>query len=161
MAESRVLSIDLVVEGDATPLDEQELLRLVEASLACYGLADGMVDVGVRFATPRAMAALNRDHRAVDAPTDVLSFPIDGADPLPDGIARQLGDVVVCVEHVERQLGEGHSMGEHDTTLDAAIRRCVVHGLLHLLGERHDDDAAASAMHDAEDRILRVASGSP
>ena len=56
---------------------------------------------------------LNREHRAKDEPTDVLSFPIDGAEPRSPG-PRELGDVVICPEHT------------------ADLREAVVHGVLHL-----------------------------
>jgi probable rRNA maturation factor len=66
------------------------------------------------------MRELKRDHLGIDEATDVLSFPIDGREPLPDGVPRQLGDVVLCPQVV----------GE-------AWREPLVHGLLHLLGYEH------------------------
>ena len=57
---------------------------------------------------------LNRDHRGLDRPTDVLSFPVDGAGPVAG--PRELGDVVICPEHT------------------ADIEEAVVHGVLHLAG---------------------------
>ena len=63
---------------------------------------------------------LNAEHRAIDRPTDVLSFPIDEAGPAPG--PRELGDVVICPEHT-------HDMVE-----------AVVHGVLHLCGYDHETD---------------------
>jgi probable rRNA maturation factor len=64
--------------------------------------------------------ALNREHRDVDSPTDVLSFPVDegGRSPGP----RELGDVVICPEHTEDLI------------------EAVVHGVLHLCGYYHETD---------------------
>jgi probable rRNA maturation factor len=64
--------------------------------------------------------ALNRDHRAIDEPTDVLSFPIDEAGPTAG--PRELGDVVICPEHTEDLV------------------EAVVHGVLHLTGMDHETD---------------------
>ena len=66
------------------------------------------------------MRGLKREHLGIDEATDVLSFPIDGRDELPDGVPRQLGDVVLCPQVV----------GD-------AWREPLVHGLLHLLGYDH------------------------
>ena len=63
---------------------------------------------------------MKRDHLGIDEATDVLSFPIDGRDDLPEGVPRQLGDAVVCPQVV----------GD-------AWRRPLVHGVLHLLGYDH------------------------
>ena len=66
------------------------------------------------------MRELKREHLGVDEPTDVLSFPLDGRDELPEGVPRALGDVVICPQVV-----------------GAEWRRPLVHGLLHLLGYDH------------------------
>ena len=68
----------------------------------------------------------------IDEPTDVLSFPIDGRDELPEGVPRQLGDVVVCPQVVGEQW-----------------RWPLVHGLLHLLGYDHAD-----AMSRREEQLV-------
>ena len=57
---------------------------------------------GSRFVGPEEMRALKREHLGVDEATDVLSFPIDGRDELPEGVPRQLGDVVLCPQVVGR-----------------------------------------------------------
>ena len=63
---------------------------------------------------------LNREHRGRDAPTDVLSFPVDTAAPAIG--PRELGDVVICPEHSED------------------LHEAVVHGVLHLCGYDHETD---------------------
>ena len=78
--------------------------------------------VSIAFVSPEEIRALKRDHLGVDAVTDVLSFPIDGAEPLAEGMPRLLGDVVICPQ----VTGE-------------AWRAPLTHGLLHLLGYDHGE----------------------
>jgi len=67
-----------------------------------------------------AIRALNREHRNLDRPTDVLSFPVDEGGPSAG--PRELGDVVICAEHTEDLI------------------EAVVHGVLHLCGYDHESD---------------------
>ncbi len=92
---------------------------------------------------------LNRTWRGVDAPTDVLSFPMgEGEDA---GIhAEVLGDVVISMETASAQAAEhGHSS-------DTEVRVLLVHGFLHLLGYDHIDPVDATEMREAEGRMLAL-----
>jgi probable rRNA maturation factor len=91
--------------------------------LAAEGIEEG--DLGIAFATPSEMRRLKARHLGIDEPTDVLSFPLDGRDELPDGLPRQLGDVVLCPQVVGEEW-----------------RAPLVHGLLHLLGYDHGPEMA-------------------
>jgi probable rRNA maturation factor len=98
--------------------------------LAAEGIDAG--DLGIALIGPAEMRALKYEHLGIDEPTDVLSFPIDAKAPLPDGVPRQLGDVVLCPE----VTGDGWQWP-------------LVHGLLHLLGYEH-----GAAMRRREEMLL-------
>lgn len=89
--------------------------------------------------------ALNRQYRGKDYATNVLSFPAE----LPEGLDLPLlGDLVICAPVVAREAAEqGKPAGDHYAHL-------TVHGILHLLGWDHEDDADAEAMEAEERRIL-------
>jgi probable rRNA maturation factor len=105
------LTLDL---SDVPP----ELGDTVTAALAVAGVSDG--HLAVEVVGPDRIRELNREHRGVNRPTDVLAFPVDGGEP-PQG-PRELGDVVVCPEEC------------------SDLREAVVHGVLHLCGYDHEVD---------------------
>ena len=94
--------------------------------------------------------ALNRDHRGVDEPTDVLSFPAAEGEAFP-GVAAEghyLGDIAVAVPLVRRQ---GAAAG---LAPDDELRHVVLHGLLHLLGYDHETAQQDAAMRAREEAVL-------
>jgi probable rRNA maturation factor len=105
-------------------LDEAAAAAVLQAAFAAEGVTAG--DVGLAIVGRAEMGRLNAEHRGKPEPTDVLSFPLDMREPLPPGVPRQLGDVVICPA-VARAQG---------TPLD----RLLVHGALHLLGYDHEAD---------------------
>jgi probable rRNA maturation factor len=107
---------------------EKDAVTLARRVLEAEGVEKG--ELGIAFVGPEEMRALKRAHLGVDEATDVLSFPLDGRDAVPEGVPRALGDVVLCPEVV----------GD-------AWRAPLVHGLLHLLGYDH------GAEMDARERV--------
>jgi probable rRNA maturation factor len=88
--------------------------------------------VAVVWVGAERIRELNREHRGLDRPTDVLSFPVDG--PAHAAGPRELGDVVICPEHTED------------------LSEAVVHGVLHLCGYDHKTDSGE--MLALQDRIM-------
>ncbi|HLM33093.1 MAG TPA: rRNA maturation RNase YbeY [Gaiellaceae bacterium] len=107
-----------VVNRSGVDVDTDAAVELCLLVLAAEGLDAG--DLGLAFAGPDEMRRLKREHLGLDEATDVLSFPIDAREPLPEGVPRQLGDVVLCPQ----------AAGEE-------WRAPLVHGLLHILGYDH------------------------
>jgi len=96
----------------------EEIERLLELALASAGVDRG--HVAVEFVSAERIAELNGEHRGRAETTDVLSFPVDGAEPSP--APRELGDIVICPQHTED------------------LREAIVHGALHLTGMDHETD---------------------
>jgi probable rRNA maturation factor len=115
-----VISVE-VENRSGVEVDESAAVELARAVLRAEAIDEG--ELGLAFVGPDEMSALKRDHLGIDEATDVLSFPIDGGEQLPDGVPRQLGDVVLCPQVV-----------------GVAWRAPLVHGLLHLLGYVHGED---------------------
>jgi probable rRNA maturation factor len=134
--------------------------RAARAALAGVGLAAGGLQVVVMGCDDARIAALNADFRGKPQPTNVLSWPsedrapdLPGSAPLPPvaGTAddpESLGDIALAWETCAAEAGaQGKPMADHVTHL-------VVHGVLHLLGYDHIDDADAGVMEALEVRIL-------
>ncbi len=105
-----------------------EMRRLCELAAGTAGVHEG--HVAIEFVDERRMTELNERFRAQRRPTDVLSFPVDGAEPA--GGSHELGDVVICLQH----------------TVD--VREAIVHGVLHLVGMDHETDEGQMLTLQAE-----------
>jgi probable rRNA maturation factor len=112
-------------------VDEPGAVELAGRVLRAEGVEDG--ELGIAFVGEDEMRELKREHLGVDETTDVLSFPIDGRDVLPEGMPRALGDIVLCPQVVGDEW-----------------RWPLAHGLLHLLGYDHGEE-----MTEREEDLLR------
>jgi probable rRNA maturation factor len=102
----------------------------VSAALARSGINEG--HLSIQLVDETRIQELNHDHRGRDAPTDVLSFPVDEAGPVAG--PRELGDVFIC----EAQC--------HD------VVEAAVHGVLHLCGHDHETDQGE--MLELQDAVM-------
>jgi probable rRNA maturation factor len=117
--------IEIEVENrSGIAVDEQGACELTRRVLAAEGVDAG--EVGLVFVGPDESRALKKEHLGIDEATDALAFPIDELDDLPDGLPRQLGDVVVCPQVVGDEW-----------------RAPLVHAVLHLLGYDHGAEMEA------------------
>jgi probable rRNA maturation factor len=105
-------------------VDEDAACELARRVLAGEGISEG--ELGIAFVGPDESRALKKEHLGIDEATDALAFPIDERGDLPEGLPRQLGDVVVCPQVVGDEW-----------------RKPLVHALLHLLGYDHGAEMEA------------------
>jgi probable rRNA maturation factor len=113
-----------VVNRSGEEVDEAAAVELARSVLAGEGVGAG--ELGLAFVGPDESRALKREHLGIDEATDALAFPIDGLGELPEGVPRQLGDVVLCPDVVGEQW-----------------RGPLVHALLHLVGYDHGSEMEA------------------
>jgi probable rRNA maturation factor len=99
----------------------RRVLRGAAAALRVEG------EVALVLAGDRLVHRLNRQYRGKDQPTDVLSFPGDGAE-------RSLGDIVISLDTAARN---GRALGR---TLPQELDVLALHGFLHVLGHDHETD---------------------
>ena len=133
--------IEIEVEADDWTFALADVEAVVErAAGAALGAVEG--DVVVLLTDDAAVRDLNARFRDRDRPTNVLSFPA------PESAAPHLGDIVlaygVCAAEAETQ---GKTLADH-------LSHLVVHGVLHLLGRDHVDDAEAEEMEAEERDVL-------
>ena len=126
-----------MIEIEADP----ELHPPAHAALEAVGIQEG--HVAITLVDSDRIHELNREHRDIDRPTDVLSFPVDEDDEDPFG-ERELGDVFICPEHTEDLV------------------EAVVHGVLHLTGMDHEtDDGEMLALFPHKWRLQAVVTNNP
>lgn len=137
--------IEVEIEADdwLSALPEAETVA-ARAAMAALGTVQG--DVVVLLTDDAAVQDLNARFRDRDRPTNVLSFPA------ADSAAPHLGDLVLGFGVCRDEAGvQGKSLADH-------LSHLVVHGVLHLLGRDHEDDAEAEAM-EAEERTILAGIG--
>jgi probable rRNA maturation factor len=132
----------LVDDRQDETLDVHGLVALARECLIGEGAANS--ELSVSFVTESEIAELHARYAGEDGPTDVLSFPMGDLDE--DGV-RILGDVVVAPAVAARN-NPNDPAGE--------LRLLIVHGILHLLGHDHADDAQKAEMWVRQERYTGV-----
>lgn len=143
------MSVDVLneTETELEELEFSELGRFVLDALNVHPQAELVIS----FVDPDTIAELHERFLDEPGPTDVMSFPMDelrpGSEeqPSPAGI---LGDVVICPQVAARQARElGHSFADELLAL-------ATHGILHLLGFDHGEEAEADAMFALQRKLV-------
>ena len=123
-AEAPGAGIEIEIDNrSGEPVDEEGACELARRVLAAEGIEAG--ELGLVIVGPDESRALKQEHLGIAEPTDALAFPIDALDKLPEGLPRQLGDVVMCPQVVGVEW-----------------RAPLVHAVLHLVGYDHGEAMA-------------------
>ena len=138
---------------DDTTVDTDGCCELLAAVLADEGVPD-RATATILLVDADEIAALAAEHLGHEGPTDVLSFPIDGAGPVPTGQPWVVGDIVLCP-----QVAAANAPA-HAGDLRSEVALLVTHGGLHLCGWDHADPDEESAMWARERRLLALHHGS-
>jgi probable rRNA maturation factor len=113
-----------VANRSGAELDTAAAAELIRAVLRGEGVGDG--ELGLQLVGPDEIRTLKREHLGIDEETDALAFPLDGREPISEGLPRQLGDIVLCPQ-----------------ILGDAWRAPLVHAVLHLVGYDHGAEMEA------------------
>jgi probable rRNA maturation factor len=142
------MAVDLDVQRDSSapgvPSDEDFYGWVAAAT------GDEAVSLSIRLVDAEESRRLNAEYRGKDRPTNVLSFPLE----LPGRVlaelpSRPIGDLAICAPLVLSEAAEQGKPPEHHWA------HLTIHGVLHLLGHDHEEEAEASRMEALEVRLLR------
>ena len=168
------MRVSIDVRGGSVSWDPREIERVALIAMREIGVPESS-ELSVSLVGTDEIAALNASWRGVDAPTDVLSLPMDGLDlaaydesaydesaydesgydesayDVGDVPPVELGDVVMCTDVIDAQRAR------FGTTFDEEASLMLVHSILHLVGHDHEDESSRAEMEAAEKRILEAA----
>ena len=137
------------------PIKKSLLTLVAEATLQAVAVKT-KAEVAISIIGDRKMRQLNKKHRGIDTPTDVLAFPYSlqtgppaGGFVTPPSRYLNLGDVIISYPQLLARAAKENTM------VDDMARLLVVHGVLHLLGYDHEKPDEAQVMEDLEDKILK------
>jgi probable rRNA maturation factor len=134
----------LISNRQTAELDEGALRALARETL--LGEGQELVELSVSFVDETEMAELHERYMDEPGSTDVLTFPLEDEDRDEEGV-RLLGDVVVAPAVAARNNPDAP---------DAELRLLLVHGILHILGYDHEDDAGRADMWTRQERYSGV-----
>lgn len=137
------------------PVDGEAIRQLAVRVLTSERLPDD-TEMSLILVDAEQMAGFNEQFLNRTGPTDVLALPLEHLAPghPPRRIANEppvsLGDIFLCPDYINRR-----AEAEGLDPIDYDLKRLVVHGILHLLGYEHEEDAAADHMEQREDELLK------
>lgn len=138
-------------------VDLELLTELIASVLAAEGIPT-RAEASLTLVDRNVIAQLKAEHLDGDgSPTDVLSFPIDGADGVDgdDSPTWLVGDIVLCAGVAAEQAPS------HAGTLEDELALLVIHGALHLVGWDHADTSSQTAMWNRERELMEQFYRSP
>lgn len=142
---------------DIDKIDEEEIIRNVVETVLKEEKIIQNLEIYITLTNNDNIQKINAEHRNIDKPTDVLSFPMFEREEIQnlkeknaEAIETMLGDIIVSVEKVREQAEEyGHSFKRE-------LAYLVTHGMLHLLGYDHMIEEEKTVMRKREEEILAI-----
>lgn len=150
LAGAPALAVDVSADAGRLPIARARVAEIARAVLRSERVSRALLSIA--FVTPRAIAAINREHLGHRGSTDVITFALGRA----GAGGAVVGDVYICPE-VARENARRHGVAVREE-----IARLVVHGVLHVLGHEHPHggDRLGSAMWRKQERLVaRLAGG--
>ena len=137
------LDIQIATEAKDCP-SEQQFQQWVDAVLSDQSQDSEIV---IRLVDDAESSALNQQYRHKQGPTNILSFPFEA----PDGMQMDLlGDLVICAPLIEKEAAEQNKLTENHWA------HITIHGVLHLIGYDHIEEAEAEEMEALEIKLLSM-----
>lgn len=139
----RNLEVQRIIDSSLLPSDE-ELQFWVEKALVDYPQD---AEILIRVVDTHEITDLNEKYRHKQGPTNILSFPFE----VPEGIEgiNLLGDLVVCAEVLQQEaIMQNKTLKDHWAHI-------IIHGILHLIGFDHGNEAEALEMETKEVDLLQ------
>jgi probable rRNA maturation factor len=146
----------ILIENNQTAvaINIQDIERIAQTILSALNYAD--YDLGILITTNEEMHQYNKEYRQQDKPTDILSFPYH-----PDLMAgeridpeieedKNLGDIILAPQYIMDDLERW------EQSFDTRIKVLLVHGILHLLGYDHIEDADYEVMKQKEEELFSL-----
>ncbi|HSV94524.1 MAG TPA: rRNA maturation RNase YbeY [Spirochaetia bacterium] len=129
-----MVKLNLDIAADSRyPFDRKRVKEALVKTLVEQGVNDGVVKISLSVVGERKIKELEKKYFKEDKVTDVLSFPLEEGEEMPDDIdGLNLGDIVICYPQAKRQAIQWNRI------IDEEIEFLACHGLLHLLGIHHD-----------------------
>ena len=146
------MNIQIENRQKAIKLDLHRIRRIVHKLKKILNCSDE--EISLLFVDDEQIREINRQYLNRDHPTNVISFPLRDGD-YGDINPRILGDIVICAERASRDAAAG------DLSLNDEIDFLVIHGLLHLLGYKHEGSNKLKSikMRDKENEIFYMLNG--
>jgi len=129
-----MVKLNLDIAADSRyPFDRKRVKEALVKTLVEQGVNDGVVKISLSVVGERKIKEFEKKYFKEDKVTDVLSFPLEEGEEMPDDIdGLNLGDIVICYPQAKRQAIQWNRI------IDEEIEFLACHGLLHLLGIHHD-----------------------
>jgi probable rRNA maturation factor len=152
LSRAERLTVSVEIRPRSTTVEIRSLIRTVSRATLSQSDLTGPTRLSVHLVDDAEIHRINVEHRGVDAPTDVLSFPQieDSGFVTPPGEPRHVGDIVLSLDRVREQASDfGHSV-------ERELGYLTAHGILHCLGYDHEGDDERAAMRAREESIMNA-----